>query len=97
MEEVSVKREFMEFLKRRLEKELKEKELKEKELAALLTKHVSLQKIANRVFKSYCNIKKQHQTMKKELKKIQDFYHNNYGLFTDKLRQDQLKALCSNV
>lgn len=77
-------------LKRRLE-------LKEKELAALQTKHISMQKITDKVFKIYHNIKRQNETIKTKLKRIQYFYRRSCGSFAEKLREDQLKALCSNT
>ncbi|XP_036147613.1 uncharacterized protein LOC118647242 isoform X1 [Monomorium pharaonis] len=72
-------------------------ELKEKELAALQTKHISMQKIADRVFKIYHNIKRQNETMKTKLKRLQCSYCRSSKLFAPKLHEDQLKALCSNT
>lgn len=94
MEKESVEKESIEESVETLKQRL---ELKEKELAALQTKHISIQKVAGRVFKSYCNIKRQHETMKTKLIRIQDFYRHSSGLFAEKLRQDQLKALYSKT
>ncbi|KAL6444201.1 hypothetical protein ACFW04_001850 [Cataglyphis niger] len=82
--------ESVEALKRRLE-------LKEKEIATLQTKYVSMQKMAGRVFKSYWNMKRQRGRMKTELKRLQDFHRRSHGLLAVRLRQDQLKALCSKT
>lgn len=86
----TTKEESVEALKRRLE-------LKEKEIAALQTKYVSMQKMAGRVFKSYWNMKRQRERMKTELKRLQDFHRRSHGLLAVRLRQDQLKALCSKT
>lgn len=78
--------ESVEVLKRRLE-------LTEKELTSLKTKHVSMQRIASRIFN---NMKKQHDRMKTEIRRLRDFHRYSHELFV-KLRQDQLKALCSKT
>ncbi|XP_070171382.1 THAP domain-containing protein 2-like [Polyergus mexicanus] len=82
--------ESVEDLKRRLE-------LKEKEIAALQTKYVSMQKKAGKIFTSYCNMKRQRERIKTEFKRLQDFHHHSHGLLAVRLRQDQLKALCSKT
>ncbi|XP_029669503.1 THAP domain-containing protein 1-like [Formica exsecta] len=84
------KKETVEALKRRLES-------KEKELEALQTKHVSMQKMADRVFNSYRNMRRQHEKTKIELKRLENFHRRSYGLLAVRLRQDQWKALCSKT
>lgn len=86
----TMEEESVEALKERLE-------LKEKEIAALQTKYVSMQKKAGRIFTSYCNMKRQRERMKTELKRLQDFHRHSHGLLAVRLRQDQLKALCSKT
>ncbi|XP_029672070.1 THAP domain-containing protein 2-like [Formica exsecta] len=86
----TMEEESVEALKERLE-------LKEKEIAALQTKYVSIQKKAGRIFTSYCNMKRQRERMKTELKRLQDFHRHSHGLLAVRLRQDQLKALCSKT
>ncbi|XP_024893250.1 uncharacterized protein LOC112468354 [Temnothorax curvispinosus] len=53
--------------------------------------------MADRVFKNYCSIKRQHTKMKIDLKRLQDFHHRSHELLTGRLRQDQLKAICAKT
>ncbi|XP_026829095.1 uncharacterized protein LOC113561421 [Ooceraea biroi] len=78
--------ESVEVLKQRLK-------VKEKEVAALQIKQISMQKLTNRILRSYCNMKKRHKTIQIKLKRLQEAHRNRRLAL--RLHEDQFKALCS--